>query len=153
MRVPTELQQYFGKYVRILKSLYGLKQAAVMWYLLVSNFLKRIEFSPMAVDPTVFRHPGSGVVVGIHVDDFMLTGEDEVAIRSVNEQVKGRFEMKDLGEGESILGIQIRRQGRSLQLTNHNLPGKPWHSFSTMIPWNLRPYRSSPKTREDLEPR
>ena len=111
MKVPTELQQYFGEYVQILKSLYGLKQAARMWYLLVSDFLKEIGFSPMAVDPTVFRHTESHVIIGVHVDDFMLTGEDEVAIEKVKEQLKGRFEMKDLGEAESILGIQIQRHG------------------------------------------
>lgn len=116
MKVPTELQQYFGKYVRILKSLYGLKQAARMWYLLVSGFLKKIGFSPMAVDPTVFRHTESGVIIGLHVDDFMLTGEDEAAIEKVKEQLKERFEMKDLGEAESILGIQIRRHEGKLTI-------------------------------------
>jgi hypothetical protein len=116
MKVPIELQQYFGKYVQILKSLYGLKQAARMWYLLVSDFLKKIGFSPMAVDPTVFRHTESGVIIGVHVDDFMLTGEDDVAIEKVKEQLKGRFEMKDLGEAESILGIQIRRHEGKLTI-------------------------------------
>ena len=116
MKVPIELQQYFGKYVQILKSLYGLKQAARMWYLLVSDFLKKIGFSPMAVDPTVFRHTESGVIIGVHVDDFMLTGEDDVAIEKVKEQLKGRFEMKDLREAESILGIQIRRHEGKLTI-------------------------------------
>jgi hypothetical protein len=113
MKVPTELQKYFGKYVQILKSLYGLKQAARMWYLLVSDYLKEIGFSPMAVDPTIFRHAASGVIIGVHVDDFMITGEDGVAIEEIKEKLKGRFEMKDLGEAESLLGIRIQRdQGK-----------------------------------------
>jgi hypothetical protein len=116
MKVPTELQQYFGKYVQILKSLYGLKQAARMWYLLVSDFLKEIGFSPMAVDPTIFRHTESGVIIGVHVDDFMITGEDEAAIGKVKKQLKGRFEMKDLGEAENILGIRIRRHNGKLTI-------------------------------------
>jgi hypothetical protein len=116
MKVPTELQQYFGKYVQILKSLYGLKQAARMWYLLVSDFLKEIGFSPMAVDPTIFRHTESGVIIGVHVDDFMITGEDEAAIGKVKRQLEGRFEMKDLGEAENILGIRIRRHNGKLTI-------------------------------------
>ena len=116
MKVPTELQQYFGKYVQILKSLYGLKQAARMWYLLVSDFLKEIGFSPMAVDPTIFRHTESEVIIGVHVDDFMITGEDEAAIGKVKTQLKGRFEMKDLGEAENILGIRIRRHNGKLTI-------------------------------------
>jgi hypothetical protein len=116
MKVPTELQQYFGKYVQILKSLYGLKQAARMWYLLVSNFLKEIGFSPMAVDPTVFRQRESGVIIGVHVDDFIITGADEVAIGKVKGQLKKRFEMKDLEDAENILGIRIQRHGQKLTI-------------------------------------
>ena len=80
MKVPTELQKYFGKYIQILKSLYGLKQAARMWYLLVSDYLKELGFAPMAVDPTIFRHTESGVIIKVHIDDFMITGGDEPAI-------------------------------------------------------------------------
>ena len=32
MRFPAELQDQFGQYRRVLKSLYGLKQAARLWY-------------------------------------------------------------------------------------------------------------------------
>jgi hypothetical protein len=85
LKVPTELQQYFGNYVQILSSLYGLKQAARMWYLLVSDFLKEIGFSQMAVDPTVFRHRESGVIIGVHVDDFMITEKMRLPLkRSMN---------------------------------------------------------------------
>lgn len=43
------------------------------------------------------------------VDDFMITGGSEVAIEKAKEKLKGRFEMKDLGEAENILGIRIQR--------------------------------------------
>jgi len=33
-------------------------------------------------------------------------GEDEVEIRKVKEQLKGRFEMKDLGEAEIFSGFE-----------------------------------------------
>jgi hypothetical protein len=52
----------------------------------------------------------------VHVDDFMITGEDEAAIGKVKEQLKGRFEMKDLGEAENILGIRIRRHKGKLTI-------------------------------------
>ena len=37
------------------------------------------------------------MIIGAHVDDMLLTGGDEDAIKQVKEQLKGRFEMKDLG--------------------------------------------------------
>ena len=39
IRLPPELQSQFGDCVRVLKSLYGLKQAARLWYLLLTDFL------------------------------------------------------------------------------------------------------------------
>ncbi|KAM4067742.1 reverse transcriptase (RNA-dependent DNA polymerase) [Hirsutella rhossiliensis] len=99
MKVPTELQQYFGKYVQILK-----------------KYLKEIGFSPMTVDPTIFRHTESEVIIGVHVDDFMITGGNEDAIERVKEKLKGRFEMKDLGEAENILGIRIQRHKGKLMI-------------------------------------
>jgi hypothetical protein len=47
------------------------------------------------------------VIIGVHVDDFIIIGGDEVAIEKVKEKLKGRFEMKELREVENILGIRI----------------------------------------------
>jgi hypothetical protein len=68
MKVPDELQQHFGKYVKILNSV---KQAARMWYLLMLNLL---GFQPMAVDPTIFRHPESKVIIGVHKKTVVRKG-------------------------------------------------------------------------------
>ncbi|KAM4066718.1 reverse transcriptase (RNA-dependent DNA polymerase) [Hirsutella rhossiliensis] len=43
-------------------------------------------------------------------------GGDEVAIERVKEKLKGRFEMKDLGEAENILGIRIQRHKGKLMI-------------------------------------
>ncbi|KAM4067735.1 reverse transcriptase (RNA-dependent DNA polymerase) [Hirsutella rhossiliensis] len=70
----------------------------------------------MTVDPTIFRHTESEVIIGVHVDDFMITGGNEDAIERVKEKLKGRFEMKDLGEAENILGIRIQRHKGKLMI-------------------------------------
>jgi hypothetical protein len=51
----------------------------------------------------------TGVILGAHVDDMLLTGADEAAIDKAKGQLKGRFEMKDLGEADHLLGIRIQR--------------------------------------------
>jgi hypothetical protein len=78
-----------------------------MWYLLVLGYLKETGFSLILVEPTIFRHIGLAVIIGAHVDDFIIIGGDEVAIEKVKEKLKGRFEMKDLREVENILEIRI----------------------------------------------
>ncbi|KAM4063377.1 reverse transcriptase (RNA-dependent DNA polymerase) [Hirsutella rhossiliensis] len=67
---------------------------------------REIGFSPMTVDPTIFRHTESEVIIGVHVDDFMITGGNEDAIER----------MKDLGEAENILGIRIQRHKGKLMI-------------------------------------
>ena len=51
------------------------------------------------------------VVIGIYVDDILITGPSETANNKVAEQLMGRFEMKDLGEARNVLGIRIQRKG------------------------------------------
>jgi hypothetical protein len=78
-----------------------------MWYLLVLGYLKETGFSLIVVDLTIFRHIELAVIIGVHVDDFIIIRGDEAAIEKVKEKLKGRFEMKDLREVENILGIRI----------------------------------------------
>ena len=48
------------------------------------------------------------VINGVHVNGFMIGGRDETAIEKVKENLKTRYEIKDLGEGENILGLWIQ---------------------------------------------
>lgn len=109
LRFPLELRAQFGEYRRVLKSLYGLKQAARLWYLLLTRFLESIGFEAIPWDDTIFIDKKTGVIIGAHVDDMLLTGADEAAIKKVKDQLKGRFDMKDLGEANHLLGIRIQR--------------------------------------------
>ena len=109
MKMPGPLVHIFGKYVRILKSLYGLKQAARVWYLLLSNFFESIGFKSIPTDPSIMINKANGTIVGIQVDDMALTGGDENAIADVKRKLQAKFEMKDLGEASKIVGIRVMR--------------------------------------------
>jgi len=109
MKVPEPLVHIFGKYVRIRKSLYGLKQAARVWYLLLSGFFESIGFRALPTDPSIMINKANGVVIGIHVDDMVLTGGNEDAIADVKRKLQAKFEIKDLGEARKIVGIRVTR--------------------------------------------
>jgi len=53
------------------------------------GFLKKIGFSPMAVDPTIFRHTESGVIIGVHVDDFMIREKMKLRLERSKNSLKG----------------------------------------------------------------
>lgn len=53
----------------------------------------------------------------LYVDDILIAGNDEKKINYVKNALKGRFDMKDLGEPKSFLGINIQRLNNGLHLS------------------------------------
>ena len=119
LRVPYFLQYLLGDYVQILRSLYGLKQAARVWHLLLEEFLKSIGFIPLPSDPSVLTNGKviiSGLTLAVYVDDILIAGEHEEDIVHVKQLLKERFEVKDLGEVRVVLGIRVKRYGQRMTL-------------------------------------
>lgn len=48
------------------------------------------------------------VALAVYVDDLLIAGKDEVDILHIKELLKVRFEVKDLGEVQMILGIRVK---------------------------------------------
>ena len=93
--------------VRLLQSIYGLKQAARVWFLLLTGYLESIGFHTVESDESVFTN--GKVIMGIYVDDLIILGADLGSIKEVKRLLKERFEMKDEGEARVVLGIRIQR--------------------------------------------
>ena len=49
------------------------------------------------------------VIVCLYVDDMLLVGSDDKMITSTKNRLSSRFDMKDLGLTNVILGIKIKR--------------------------------------------
>jgi Reverse transcriptase (RNA-dependent DNA polymerase)/GAG-pre-integrase domain/Zinc knuckle len=97
--------------LKLVKSLYGLKQAGRLWYYRLANFLlrnlnyKRLDSSPCIFvkgDRTKF------VIISIYVDDLNLIGTEK-EISETKTALSKEFEMKDLGLGTYCLGVEITR--------------------------------------------
>ena len=76
LKMPQYLWSTFGKYIKVNKSLYGLKQIAAVWYELLKSFLIKIGVSPLPTDPSIFINKSKSVQVsiGVYVDDLLITG-------------------------------------------------------------------------------
>ena len=113
LRLPCNILNLLGNSwdyedtVRLLQSIYGLKQAARVWFLLLTGYLESIGFHAVEGDKSVFTN--GKVIIGIYVDDLIILGADLESIKEVKKLLKGRFEMKDEGEARVILGIRIQR--------------------------------------------
>ena len=49
------------------------------------------------------------VIVCLYVDDMLIVGSDDKMIASTKNILNSRFDMKDIGLADVILGIKIKR--------------------------------------------
>jgi hypothetical protein len=71
--------------------------------------MKELGFSRCAQEQAVYtRGTGSaGIIVGVYVDDLIVTGESPSDITAFKQQMMGEFEMSDLGLLTYYLGIEV----------------------------------------------
>jgi hypothetical protein len=100
------------------KAIYGLKQASRAWNILFHSVLIGLGFTRTRSDAGVYVYhllDGEGIVIIIlYVDDITLLGDSSKEISRIKLVLSSRFEMTDLGEIESYLGVRITRD-RSLK--------------------------------------
>jgi hypothetical protein len=52
----------------------------------------------------------------LYVDDMSLIGNDKEIIQDVKNQLSSKFDMKDLGTADFILGMEIKRDQENKKL-------------------------------------
>ncbi|GJX20386.1 retrotransposon protein, putative, ty1-copia subclass [Tanacetum coccineum] len=102
-----------GKVCRLVKSLYGLKQAPKQWHQKFDNTMLESGFKINECDKCVYvKDTSSGyVILCLYVDD------NDKIIRSTKDMLKSKFDMKDMGLADVILGIKIIRTQNGLVLS------------------------------------
>ena len=94
---------------RLLRSLYGLKQAHRIWNQHIRRFLKSIRFEQTHSDPCVYINKETGVIITICVDALIIFGREMADINSLRAALKADYEMKDIRDLTYFLGIQVHR--------------------------------------------
>ncbi|KAI3435142.1 RRM domain-containing protein [Psidium guajava] len=103
---------------KLSKALYGLRQAPRAWNTRLDKSLKRLGFTKCAQDQAVYTR-GEGrasLIVGVYVDDLIVTGEDPEEIVLFKQQMMKEFEMSDLGLLTFYLGIEVAQGGNRITL-------------------------------------
>src|SRR5271154_4750077 len=102
-----------GLVCRLLRSLYGLKQAARVWNLKIHAFLIKIGFIRSNADPCLYIDIKRHLYIIIWVNDLLIAEKNARDIVHVKQQLSKEFEMKDLGELKHFLEMRIiRTNGR-----------------------------------------
>jgi hypothetical protein len=106
---------------RLVKSLYGLRQASRNWYVTIRKWFLSYGLKPSAADPCVFvfvREDGATLVVVLYVDDMMIAGSNKQIVDDFKQAIMKRFAVKDQGELRWVLGVEVirDRKRRTLEI-------------------------------------
>ncbi|CAM8973439.1 unnamed protein product [Rhodiola kirilowii] len=100
-----------SKVCRLMKSLYGLKQASRQWFAKFNEALIAFGFQNSLNDYSLFTlsRDGAFLVLLIYVDDVLLTGTSDQLISDVKTYIHNKFQIKDLGHLKYFLGLEVPR--------------------------------------------
>ena len=102
-----------------MKSLYGLKQAPKQWHEKFDNVMISHGFKINECDKCVYvKEVEHGyVIVCLYIDDMLIFGSDDKMIAFTKNMLNSRFDMKDIGFVDVILGIKIKKASDGLILS------------------------------------
>jgi len=111
MSQPEGFQSHNKSLVcRLHKALYGLKQAPRAWFEKLASTLISFGFKSSKCDPSLFVHnvDHGCTYILIYVDDILITGASASFIQQLKIKLNSVFALKDLGQLNYFLGIQVR---------------------------------------------
>ena len=100
-----------GWVLRLKKALYGLKQAPRAWYFKLHSCLHSLGFIKSAYEQSLYlkRSIDAILIVGVYVDDLIVTGSSLAVIKDFKEEMARAFDMSNLGSLSSYLGIEVKQ--------------------------------------------
>eukprot|EP00873_Tetraselmis_striata_P002038 jgi/Tetstr1/422302/TSEL_013146.t1 len=126
MRPPPGYEQYDARgrpmVLRLLKSLYGLKQSPRNWHNTLHKFLVCYGFQQLKSDPGAYVYWQGGQLICIlvvYVDDMIFAFKDAVWAADFKTALGARFDIKDLGVCAWALGMAVERDWDNATLKVH----------------------------------
>jgi hypothetical protein len=104
---------------KLLKSLYGLKQASRKWYEKLTSLLIAEGYTQSTADHTLFTiKTGSDfTALLVYVDDIILAGTSLVEIDRIKLILDNHFKIKDLGTLKYFLGLEVAQSREGITIS------------------------------------
>lgn len=118
MEVPEGVQAEPGKICKLLKSLYGLKQASRCWNRKFSSFLTTYGFEMCPSDNCVFvgNFNDHKVILILYVDDALLLSKSNNTLLHIIKDLEQMFKIKVLNLN-MFIGMEIIKSNGSIVLS------------------------------------
>ena len=103
---------------RLLKSLYGLKQAARQWNKKLHDTLIAMGFKRLESDHAIyiFVRDDVQIIIPVFIDDITFASSNSAAIDSAIKELASHFKLRDLGPTSFLLGIKITRDAAKREI-------------------------------------
>lgn len=119
MRPPEGLGNPNSHVCQLRISLYGLKQVPRGWFENFRTTVIRSRFKQSSLDHSLFfRRSSAGITLMlVYVDDILISGDDALRSRQLQQCCWSHFKMKDLGPMTYFLGLEVARSTHGIFLT------------------------------------
>jgi hypothetical protein len=100
-----------GNVLCLRKALYGLRQAPRAWNAKLDSTLKGMGFGQSPHETAIYRRGNGGnvLLVGVYVDDLVITGTKDAEVAAFKKEMKATFQMSELGPLSFYLGIEVHQ--------------------------------------------
>lgn len=115
MEPPEGMEVEDGKALRLLRTLYGLKQSPLEWYSDIDKKLITLGFRRSTEDSNIYISTHVQCILLLYVDDILLAGPQEY-ISQMKQELMKLYHMKDLGKMSLFLGMQIERHQNQIRI-------------------------------------
>lgn len=107
------------KVLRLVKALYGLRQAPRAWYTKLDASLLSLGFHRSASEHAVYMRGANArrLVVGVYVDDLVITGGNHSELDQFKKEMRETFQMSDLGLLRYYLGLEVSQTDEGITLS------------------------------------
>ncbi|GAU43894.1 hypothetical protein TSUD_399420 [Trifolium subterraneum] len=103
---------------KLLKSLYGLKQASRKWYEKLTGVLLSQGYKQSSSDHSLFtlHRESSFTVLLVYVDDIILADNSLDEFTRIKQILDDHFKIKDLGQLKYFLGIEVAHSSQGISI-------------------------------------
>jgi hypothetical protein len=135
VELPEGVEGAEGTVLRLLKALYGIKQAPHLWNLKIDAHLKSLGFKQCLKDTCIYiytikrEHTNTTsilshcIIIGLFVDDILVFYHvsNRATWMKLKASLLSTYEMSDLGAASHVLGMRVRRTNEGDILLDQNV--------------------------------
>ena len=126
--------------LKLVKAIYGIKQAPRIWNQLIDTFMKRMKFTALVADPGMYvrtSRTGRPIIVTLYVDDkmIMVHPDDEEEWGEIQREIETTFKITADDKCEWILRVSVQHdvKGRTMVMSQQRYIEEMGATYSDVL--------------------